>query len=722
MTVGLASVALFGLLVGLSVLVLDLYARPTGDQHRLVRVLACGALFSVGLVSYALGGDVFGGDAPSHTARTWLFADILSRGEIPIWTNRWYLGYPIGHYFGFLYYLLTGAAALVTGFSASLVTKVALLGLHTAGAFSFFRLAKSLGEGTSAALFATLFYTYSFQHLGIIVVAGALPLSVLFLTLPALLQIFDDVSRDESLPLRRAVPQATALVALLVFNHIQYALYAVTGVTMVAAIRMVLAASRGDGNTARRLAVFVGLTGGLVMLATAWLIVPMLFEQRHLVASSDRLVGNLVQQGTWAEAIRAVRRLTVVSREADWLHFYLGLVPLCVVVVAVAKLGRRPSRMSLVQAGYVWMLIGSLPLALTSRFISVWFTLAAVVSVWGGAGLPRRMRFRKRPLPAALLAIVLLLAECSLTIVQRGYRSMPDAAATPTGTQTRSVLVEPSEMSLWRSLDVVVTGRSSLTGGIPQAAPRSYAHIVGVVTNLAADVLDRRPASLQPLTRDALRMLNVGTVGAPAVGYLQTIDDATPALFAVQVVVGDASLAAIEQESWVELERRFVGRSFDRDAIDGVVAVMGLTPQSAVARRIVMHPTLVPEGRRRLALESHQAERPSFAVRDFRETHSRVDLTYRASAAGAIQLAYSYFPFLVVRVDGQEVQAYPSAFGLIVIAAPAGEHSVSVEAGVSALTRRGLFLASAAAVAALVWFSSGPAGRRTIGRSSGVTA
>src|SRR5690606_38182740 len=118
----------------------------------------------------------------------------------------------------------------------------------------------------------------------------------------------------------------------------------------------------------------------------------------------------------------------------------------------------RPSTMSLVQAGYVWVLLATLPLAISSRFISVWFVLAAVVSVWGASALVERvalcLRGGRSAVIASALLIMALLAECSMSLLVRDYRRLPDLTGVTGDASTRLLVLEPSEMSLWRSLDV----------------------------------------------------------------------------------------------------------------------------------------------------------------------------------------------------------------------------------------------------------------------------
>jgi uncharacterized membrane protein len=270
---------------------------PPGTRRSTPRHIAASAtlaaLFSVGLVGYFLAEDILGGDAHSHTAQTWLMSDILTGGEVPIWTNRWYLGYPIGLYYGFLYHLVTGLVASVTGMSPVLSTKVCLLFLHAASGLVAFRYFSFSGATRAGALFGALFYTYSFQHVGMMMLAGALPLSVCLLVVPAAALVMERVIVNRPARVLGPALQAAVLGSIAVFAHFQYSLYGALALGLLGGIRAGILLARRDVHGALVLARFLSLTAVLAGCLTAWFVGPFILEKRHLLLGNDLPLDNL---------------------------------------------------------------------------------------------------------------------------------------------------------------------------------------------------------------------------------------------------------------------------------------------------------------------------------------------------------------------------------------------------------------------------------------------
>ena len=58
--------------------------------------------------------------------------------------------------------------------------------------------------------------------------------------------------------------------------------------------------------------------------------------------------------------------------------------------------------------------------------------------------------------------------------------------------------------------------------------------------------------------------------------------------------------------------------------------------------------------------------------------NERVDLQVRTSVACFARLAYAYYPFLEVRVDGVPVEIWQTAGGFIALELKAGEHRIEL--------------------------------------------
>jgi hypothetical protein len=64
-----------------------------------------------------------------------------------------------------------------------------------------------------------------------------------------------------------------------------------------------------------------------------------------------------------------------------------------------------------------------------------------------------------------------------------------------------------------------------------------------------------------------------------------------------------------------------------------------------------------------------------------------VTVRYRATGAGFGRLAYTYFPYLDVRLDGNKTPFFCSAMHNIVVPLPQGEHVISIHGRVAPLQR-----------------------------------
>jgi hypothetical protein len=94
-------------------------------------------------------------------------------------------------------------------------------------------------------------------------------------------------------------------------------------------------------------------------------------------------------------------------------------------------------------------------------------------------------------------------------------------------------------------------------------------------------------------------------------------------------------------------------------------------------------------------------------VLSHRQQLRSAELVARAPAAGFVRLAYSFDPELTLWLDGDPAQAVADFLGGIVLAFPAGTHTIRLEAPREPLRLRLLALSGAAAAAlALVWIWS----------------
>jgi len=548
-------------------------------------------LYGVGLAAYFSPGDVPGGDGHSHVGRTWLCREIVAHEHaFPIWTNSWYCGYPLCLYYGFLYYLSGALASLALAGNVFLGTKAFLWAVHIASGLSMYACVKLLTRSPPAAAFAATFYSFSLQHLGIIVHSGALPLSLVFLLLPSVCCVFELFSAGR-LRLLHAGALASIFLALLVFTHIQYGVFSVGAFFVLAATRCVVVRACGDGVSRQQHAGFLGLTACFFTALTAWFLVPLITEQHYLVLSASD-PGTRLLGGFSAEKLtRALGLVTWSKTSHDWEFYYTGAWGLLLALAGCLAVPKQRNRASacycfLFCAGAVWLLR-------VPRFVSIWFFFACLMSGYGFSACTRRLDTRfasARPYIQCTVGLLLLI-DLGPTLPQRPYRTIDNSLIkhiqktfTNKDAAGRILVLTSGRDALWRSLDTVNTHASSPFGGIPQAATTTYPYSAAIVSKLAKEVLDGlgRPSAI---TFDGLRLLNITSVCGPGLSGIFHLPGAYPAWFSRELKKATDDACLLEKETCASIRIKFEQRTLDYSYTDYVIRTMGLDGRQPVARK-----------------------------------------------------------------------------------------------------------------------------------------
>ncbi len=177
-----------------------------------------------------------------------------------------------------------------------------------------------------------------------------------------------------------------------------------------------------------------------------------------------------------------------------------------------------------------------------------------------------------------------------------------------------------------------------------------------------------RPYSLEELlgsARDLLLIADTGLVIADSPtplaqypGAVETDDGAV-----LIPTGGGMPLLASQQTMTVEPQMQFapLAREMSIDRESGAAAFT---------------PILAGEGPRGNSALSGGALTASVSNHSMESQYVRMD--YELSSTAYLQLSYSYYPYLRVRIDGAEVETFPTAFGLIGLQSPAGSHTLEI--------------------------------------------
>jgi len=697
-----ANIALVGVLLAVVGLIHRRIATQVGTAHppRLSRAWL-GLLYGLAAAGYFVPGDLMDLDAPSHVARSWLFSSALAHLDVPpIWSNRWYLGFPMSLYYGPVYYLATGLVTLGIGGNVFIATKLTLWALHVASGFSMFALGQALTLSRAAGLFASIFYVMSFQHVGILMGSGVLPLSVIFAILPAaffLLEHILDATRVLQ-PLAAAFPLAL-LLSVMLLAHAQYGFLAVLTFYAVVVARLGLTGHLRQRSILKTLVLSVLL----VALFTSWLLLPLITESRLVMLSREPVANvrgdltRLTSGSEWLELLTIAIWARDVSANRTYLYF--GLTPLLVCFFVSAY--RRPWRGTPLPAYLLCWSVGMPFTVILGRYIHMFFVLTAILAAFSTAAIEKSL-LGVRPLVwrrLFLVLVILMVLDLGFTLVPGRYVNHDNSAVRMLGgrdvSTARILTVHPTRATLW-SPEVIESEVTTLFGGIPQEAPPSYTYVAALASKVVSEVLDQQ-SPLAQNSVDALRLLNVRYVLVPLVNTIIEIPSPSPVWFSPSAAqASPTSATTLETATWYDVRTGFEARSLDYETPLLLVRRMEASPR--VPRlRVVLLAEALP------AALSTAGARPAqdmdCQVIEHNEGHSWVKIRYACSEAGYALLAYSYYPYNVVAIDGRSSSTFRAAMNLIAVRVPKGEHTLVMEARVSPL-RRSLFAVSLVGVLA----------------------
>jgi hypothetical protein len=711
----------FALALGVSLLLLAALAwrreshpakvpgQPRGD------LVAVALIFALGLAYYlAPSGEVAHGDAVGHAGRVFLYREAMRAGEWPVWSNRWYCGFPLDLYYGFLFPLLAAFFSFLPGLGVFGAVKLLLWALHLSSGVAMYALARRrLGEGVPALL-AAGGYVFSHQHAGAIVGSGMLPLSLVFLLLPLAFLAWTDVEEG-----RRGAAAGGALaglfLALAVCTHVQF------GVLGAAAFFAALLPGAMPGKPAapqeeaertraRRFLLWISL---FFTVFSAWMLIPLWVERRWIILGAESPLAYLFRMEgfNFRELARVAFKMGSWphgERDFDWMFKYLGNGLLLLALAGVPRAWREGRGWG---RGAATVFLAGFPLLLAiPRFVEVWLLFVCLLAGFGTTALAgwmrRAPRIRGRVVLPLLLAVVA--GETAPLALQDGYRqaALYDPARLAVAREAgggRVMVVQEGEGTLWRSMDNAGTALSSPFGGAPQSAPRLYPYAAAEAGRLGR-VFHADGGTMARADYDALRLLDVRLLWAPERLLLRRLP-ASPALFAPRLEEADAP-GPLEGEDWASVGRGMGGDALDTGYLDRTMARMELSPDRPRAERILAardqaHPLPVPMPGDAGAPADGEVDGGDASLLEYRVTPGRVVLRYRAEAPGFWQVSCSYFPFHRVYLDGREAPFWETSLHLTAVAAPAGSHEIEVRAGVSPL-RATLLAAALAALAAAV--------------------
>jgi hypothetical protein len=664
-------------------------------------------------------------DAHSHLTRAWFAARALAAGSYPSWTFDWYGGYRLLEFFAPGYPLLTGSLGLLVGDLAA-ATKLLLFAGQLVSVVVFYLFLLRLGLAPPAALFGGLLYLHDAERWRLLAVIGNHPSLFVYVAAPLFLLAVLGADGTRRSNLRLCAGGALALAAMAA-GHLTTTAHVLPAFLAFACVALVERLPRPAAALAALGASVLAL-GALTAAFTFPLLrgLPLVSLGLESAGPSFDLAPVAIALGLRPGSFRWI---FVATPGLFWCALALG--------AGIGSLSRANARWRAAAAGLATCLLSIAVLGERAALGLIFF----VAPLSAGALEIACRAVERRGDPRFALAL-LALAPAAVLVWHHTHDQDPlryvdgDAFAVyariPPGDFGRSFDVTWTPDSVdgvygQSSFAPFWTGRGVPFGGFPQGAPLAVNVQLALGGKLVQE-LGRRPPVLSEDALDLLALLGVawlvdrdvpsrlasvplgaGSAERRGPGLLR-LTHASPALFAprLETLAGEPPLARLlarwksdplekrGQRSLDALSR--TGERRDFDLFLPLLARMELARGARRAERFVVE--------RALPAQESPAHGPAaeLTVLAHEERLESVEVVARASAPGFLRLAYSFDPALGVALDGAPVESVPDFLGGVVLAFPAGTHTVTLTAPPKAL-RLGLLAASGgiAATLLLVW-------------------
>ncbi|MGE0384300.1 MAG: 6-pyruvoyl-tetrahydropterin synthase-related protein [Gammaproteobacteria bacterium] len=706
-------------------------------ERRPAAMLALVAFLAALATRYYLNfGSVFMGDATMHVATSGTVAAHLRQGTAPLWSNAWYGGYPMLEFYAPLYFYVTGVLTALSG-DVHLATKLVLWLAHVASVLSMYLFLRAALQRRAHALVGALGYGLAFHHMHIILYRGDLHMSLVYAIYPLPFLHLERYLNGRTTPRAAFLATAFTATALIIAHHA----YAFFGLVFFGVYLLVRTRAAAAGAAAARTVALFGLALAGATLASAFLLVPVLIDQADVRGMPglpfEILVPTLPRPGM----LVAMLNWSVIGNRVNIGYLGLSIAALAVAGSVHAVRARRPAGMALLAAGLYALLTlrGGVQYNVKNMNFVVFY--CAALAGFAPAALEAWWNRRRGAVPGEPGRARLALALCALIALDLGPSTFQDVyregdefkqsmyarirARDPAyKTIERQLIQYEPGTDQRRSFDPHMLG--TVMSDEPLATPFGWVHeaagrVFGYNAEMAkqlhrelhADRISER--SLQGLYLMGVKFLTFrdrSRYYSPPLPYspdytldrgLLELRHASPLIAAPRLVTA-GDVPGYDPSNVIETRRYFDDATFayDNDGYDRLVAPL------LDAMRIDRHTGIAAA----IPVVDHPGARAgvggalSLRVDAFSAGLERIRIRYTSGAPAFAQLAYAYFPYLDVRVDGRPVEFWRSAMGQLVMDLPAGAHEITVR-GRASPVRRASFLFSLAAAAALLSIPAG---------------
>jgi hypothetical protein len=669
---------------------------------------------------FAPGHLSWAGDGSQHITYTEITRQILSQGELPIWTNALGAGSPYLQFYGFLFFYLSAAVAIIVNdFFSGL--KITLALCHIVSGLGLYTLISYKTHSRRAGFFAGLVYVLCFWHAQQVLIMGRLPLSLFYALLPWPFYFLERALKTAHI---RSILSAGLTLGLLALTHPGYGFWATVFFALYATLHVF------TGRISLKRGGFIaGSTLALGLLAGAYLTLAMWLEKDYTGLNEGFELGG-PKPSWWHLLIWSNFRFWLLP-PTEAFHWYGGYLGISAAITALIGFAccvhwKRIDSISiwlplLLCAFLIWgydvkplseiSFLRAFPPVRYLLFIVFFLSIAAglgyhYIAIWARRACQPRV-------PTFVLLI--LLFDLGPTTFQHVYTIEDNFSLRSYMTDLMDEVLEKSapppsqsaHIPNYRLLWTTGSGHPSpfifyplFLTQIPNArtvhpgdllSGKEFTNPFEILIN---DMLLRKEDSPSPSKAEehfllgGLRMLNVGA-------SMSTLRDRRTIIhhFPNNPIIASHHLYPYSTKH--SSKSTFNNSELHEDFRPLFVQL----PANQIAnyRSVIqiIENTKLDEQRNNCAqILVRNLEQPiqlpmqaDVTLLHHEVSHSRVDLHFAASDSTFIRLAYSYYPYLSVRLNGKKVEPYETAGHFIALPVSKGTHHIELVAELSPLRR-----------------------------------
>ncbi|MBI5081715.1 MAG: hypothetical protein HZB17_10480 [Chloroflexi bacterium] len=643
----------------------------------------------LGLMAFLLGsyfiqpGNPGAGDVVAHLATPWALRESIRDGSwFAFWSNYGALGHPFLQFYSTLYYYMVILVNLVVpDFYDD--AKITLLGLHIISVYPMYMYTRHITRSRLAGVVASIAWSATFYRYHVNLILGKITVAPFIAFLPLQFYFIERLLTEES-PSKKDWAKLALTIGLLIWSHKLYGIwmFGFAGVYLLTHLCL-------SPLTRKRMwrVVVIGLAHLMGLTTALYQVIPNLTEQ-SFVLLGDML--NIKSFGLDAPGWEQV----MIFQESYLTNWFGGFVGNTIIGFAVlAVIGIFATRykagmaiaVQLGAASFMTFAPHYTPNLFNTIFLSIPFGNLVYASGLSSGIYLVIFIFPACVLTGVLVAIFINLLETTPSLISLRHFLTPERVGIICSV---ILLAELVPLSLWVNIkypDAYLgdrLGRKTILDSLAQL-PQKTARIVDA---------DGMNMFILPMHS-----------GLPGFyGHFPDMPKSVPLIGLIQQITTDLKHGQLQPNTLHSLSQMDFGYIITDSGygnFDGLERMM--ETDGAILWQVKDHNPVIavsqPSGDYSFS-SIPPTNRVPITVLDYHMASNTATLKYRSANKAFMQLAYSAYPYLEVKVDGQVVPVTTTALGLIGFWTDAGEHTVTLTPKLSLVRQLTLAISLTAAL------------------------